>query len=69
MNEGQRKLRGKGTQKEIARRVGHSQQAVSRWLHPSCPALPDLPGRRAIQRAYPEIEIDDWDKAAMKRQA
>ena len=41
------------TQKEIARRVGVSQQAVSFWF--SGRQLPDVSRLRMLGRAYPEL--------------
>lgn len=59
MTEGQRQLRGKGTQGQIALRLGVKQQTVSKWLNGS--RKPDYASRKNAQSEY-GIDPDAWDE-------
>lgn len=66
MTEGQFKLRRKGTQVAIARRCGVTKAAVSLWMRGD--ARPQYDSRVAINRAFPDIALDDWDKLHQAQQ-
>lgn len=59
MTEGQRQLRMKGTQKEIARRCGVTPPAVFKWMMGR--SKPDYSSRLTLKRVY-GIELDAWDR-------